>query len=302
MRKYWTYDKCKEIALKCKSRSEFKTRSKGGYDVARKNGWLDEWFGENTRKPCGYWNYDTCREEALKYKSRNAFYEGCIGAYHVANKNNWLDDYDWFEIILGKWTYDTCKEEALKYNSRSSFMKGCVGAYDVALKNGWLDDYDWMQLKIKPNGYWDYEKCKEEALKYKSRGEFCKGSIRAYQVALKNGWLNDYTWFEIKWEKKWNHDTCMDEAKKYNSRGEFCKGNFTAYNAALKNGWLDEYDWFVQKHKPNGSWNYYTCKEEAKKFNTRTEFMKGVPGAYAIALKNGWLNDYDWFEQNVKPN
>ncbi len=43
---------------------------------------------------------------------------------------------------------------------------------------------------------WTYKKCYEEAQKYSSRSEFQKGNKSAYNVALKNKWLNDYCWFK----------------------------------------------------------------------------------------------------------
>ena len=92
----------------------------------------------------------------------------------------------------------------------------------------------------KKNGYWNYETCMEESKKYKSRSEFCKGNSRAYKVALKNGWLDEYTWFEDG-RIKWTYETCMEESKKYMSRGEFQIGSKGAYLAAWKNGWIDEF-------------------------------------------------------------
>jgi len=41
----------------------------------------------------------------------------------------------------------------------------------------------------KPNGYWTYERCKEEALKYMTRGEFAKES-KAYDIAWREKWLD----------------------------------------------------------------------------------------------------------------
>ena len=48
-------------------------------------------------------------------------------------------------------------------------------------------------LKIKPYGYWTYEKVEEEAKKYNTKGEFAKGSSRAYNKASQNGWIPDIT-------------------------------------------------------------------------------------------------------------
>lgn len=83
----------------------------------------------------------------------------------------------------------------------------------------------------KPNGYWKYDTCYEEAKKYKSKSEFKKNSSSAFCVANKNGWLGDYTWLKRpeKWNKKWNRETCYDEAQKYTSKNEFQIGNYSAY-------------------------------------------------------------------------
>ena len=39
----WNYENCMEELHSYTTRSEFKKRSSGAYDAARKNGWLDEY-------------------------------------------------------------------------------------------------------------------------------------------------------------------------------------------------------------------------------------------------------------------
>ena len=70
--------------------------------------------------------------------------------------------------------------------------------------------------KKKPNGYWTYERCYEEAQKYESRGEYARGSHSAYNSANKNKWLDDYTWFKEKSKpaEYWTYEKCFEEAKK----------------------------------------------------------------------------------------
>ena len=153
--------------------------------------------------------------------------------------------------MKGKWTYETCLEEAKKYDKKTDFQTKSGGAYDAARKNGWLLDYDWFinaGASISASRTkWTYETCFEEAKKYKSRNELRKGSNGAYGVALKNGWLDDYTWF-VKppaHNKKWTRETCFEEAKKYGTRSKFQKGSHGAYEAARLNGWLSDYTWLV---------------------------------------------------------
>jgi len=44
---------------------------------------------------------------------------------------------------------------------------------------------------MKPKGYWTFEKCREESLKYNNRSDFRIKSNGAYNSALKNKWLDD---------------------------------------------------------------------------------------------------------------
>ena len=61
-----------------------------------------------------------------------------------------------------------------------------------------IENQDEQETKSrKPPGYWnDYDRCYEEASKYKTRGEFGTKSSRAYWVAIQNGWIDDYTWLK----------------------------------------------------------------------------------------------------------
>ena len=47
---YWTKEKVKEVALKCKSRSEFQKLYGSAYQATFKNGWVNEVFSHMERK------------------------------------------------------------------------------------------------------------------------------------------------------------------------------------------------------------------------------------------------------------
>ena len=242
----------------------------------------------------GKWNRKTCYEEAKKYKSATEFLKANGSAYDAARRNGWLIDYTWFDILWeAKWDKQACYNEAKKYKTRGEFQRGSRGAYAKALEKGWIKEYSWLSSRqTKPAGYWNnYEHCYEEAKKYKSRRAFLRGCSSAYKKALKNGWLDDYTWFmEIKKPKGyWNQETCYEEAKKYSSRFEFQRNAKGAYLFAFKKGWLDDYTWF----KPlTGFWTYEACKAEAAKYERRGQFKAGCKGAYTKSRINGWLDDF----------
>lgn len=202
-----------------------------------------------------------------------------------------------------KWTYDACLLEAKKYNTKADFLRSCESAYKIAYRNGWLKDYDWFFLNRKPDGYWSiYENCYKEAKKYKTISAFKKQAGRAYVVSTKNGWINDYLWFEERQKPNgfWNsYEHCYEEARKYKTRNEFHNKKKWAYNSARKNGWLDDYIWFEIPKRPGGYWTENKCYQEAKKYASRIEFNDNSSGAYYSAKKNGWLDSYTWFKKPI---
>ena len=94
-----------------------------------------------------------------------------------------------------KYNFEICKIYALKYTTRSEFKKYSQVLYNFSRKNGWLDEvcsHMFFNKKL-PSGYWTFEKCQIEALKYNSRSEFKKKSFVAYNKSRKNGWLDKIT-------------------------------------------------------------------------------------------------------------
>lgn len=106
------------------------------------------------------------------------------------------------------WTKEKCQEEALKYQSRTTFQKGSSSAYKSARINNWLDEIcSHMEELKKPSGYWTLDRCQEEALKYKTRTAFQKGSNTAYLICLTNKWL-DAMCFHMKFKFKTEYTNC----------------------------------------------------------------------------------------------
>ncbi len=196
------------------------------------------------------------------------------------------------------WSRESCENEALKYKTRTEFIKQASGSYQYAKKHGFLDDIcSHMVSKIKPDGYWNNkETCHLEALKYKTRGEFSKKSVGAYNAANKNKWLDDICSHMIGIKKPnsyWTEEKTHKEALKYKTRTEFKIQSAGAYNAAVKNKWLNYICChMIEKRKNDGYWVYETCKNEALKYKTRTEFCKNVSGAYTVSRINNWLDEF----------
>ena len=91
-----------------------------------------------------------------------------------------------------RWTEKELAEVALQYKTRIEFQRQGKGAYLSALRKGILDDIcSHMERQLKPHGYWTLERCKKEAKKYDARGKFMRGSASAYNVVLRNKWLEE---------------------------------------------------------------------------------------------------------------
>ena len=193
----WNYNTCFSEATKYKTIKEFLDHSPCAYRKSVKNHWIEEyvWLIDNIKHRKDYYTYEKCLEIAKNYKSISKFRREQNGAYMVARENNWLDEYDWLERQF-KWTEKTLLEEAKKYKTRSDFAKAKPGAYEYALRYSLLDKCVWFTERKKPNGYWKYETCYQEALKYKKLSDYNKNSHGAYKVSVKNGWIKDYTWFK----------------------------------------------------------------------------------------------------------
>ena len=95
---------------------------------------------------------------------------------------------------LGKgiWSEKKCYEEALKYDTKIGFKKGSQSAYNKSIRKGWFKQYTWLKESKKPDGYWTYDRLKEEASKYNSRNSFRLNSHSAYNISVKQKFLDEF--------------------------------------------------------------------------------------------------------------
>lgn len=152
-----------------------------------------------------------------------------------------------------------------------------------------------MQL-IKPRGYWTFERCKEEALKYETRVAFKNTNPSAYGAARKKGWINKVCCHMSRLRRIngcYTKSVCQHIALQAKSRTEFAKLNKAAYMVACTNGWLDKICAHLpeSKREKAGYWTHARCKEAAAKCATRAEFIKKFRGAHDAAKRNNWLKE-----------
>lgn len=302
-RGYWNNkENVFEEAKKYKTKSEFQEYCSRAYEVARKNGWLDEmtWFIDGRVKL-----FTDKNDSVYKYywEETNSIYIGRTLMHRQKIRHN-------VHITSEKDTvFRYAKENGLTVPPMEIIED------NLTIKEG-LDREDYWVNYYKKKGYnvlntaktgigsgslgaisygkWTKEKVFEEAKKYKSKSEFQKGCSRAYTIALKSGWFNEMDWFKNSKKPNgyWTKEKVFEEARKYSTRKEFSKGCNSAYVIARKSGWLNEMDWlYFNKRRPKDFWIKINVEKEARKYNTRKEFSKGCATAYQVARKNKWLDE-----------
>lgn len=229
----WTYEKCYELALSCKTISEFRGKSSRAYAASRQYGWLEDytWFvsGFTLITPLK-WTEDVCREIAITCNTKAEFKRKNSSAYASAREHGWLDNYDWFvdgHAVEGerrrKYTYEKCFEIASKCNTPTEYKATNSSAYHTSRINGWLKDYTWFSDGKKKDRKWTYNNLKQEAAKYMYERDFMIGSKNAYRKAKHNNYLNElFTsmrfnfngYFEVSgFELKINSDVSIEKYK-----------------------------------------------------------------------------------------
>lgn len=303
MRHIWTYDECYELAKTCRCSSEFAEKHPRAHNAAIRHKWIKDytWFVRGLRSI--RWTYDACYKEAQKYTTRLEFQKKCSGAYAKALQRGWLDDYDWMTLQFkpkGYWNdYDRVKEEAKKYSSRTEFYKGNQFVYYIAIKNGWMEDFipSKIDLKERIRCVYSYE-FKEFNVVYvgltddKERRHLQHLGINSFGKSNSPVLIFAKDHKTSVPEPKYWYDNCtVAEAQKYEDE---------VVKHYEKNGWilLNRAKTGIGHGSIGGAarkWTKKECYDEARKYNSRTEFSANCQSAYAKALRKGWIDDYVWF-------
>jgi len=215
---YWNYDKCKNEALKYDHRNDFQKNSKGAYAFANKNKLLNDICSHmikigNREFRCIYvfefenniayigLTYNILSRE-IDHKRKGPVYK------HIKKTNS--------SYKLIQLTDYIKKEEAQKIEELT------ILEYE---NNGWkLLNTNYNSTLGGSIIFWTYEKCKEEALKYKHKTEFQKNSSGAYNSAYKNKWLNKICSHMIfnKPDNYWNDNEFDFLLKNHNKGFRYC--------------------------------------------------------------------------------
>lgn len=235
-----------------------------------------------------YWSKENCIREAKKHKSISSWRNKFGGSYNVAIKNNWIKECTKHMLICGNkfkrmiyafefpdnhvyigLTYNLVKRKSqhLSRHNNSPVYKHLTKIKINPKLNSLTTYLSIDQAKIMEEYY---------LKKYKNENWIILNKA-------KSGSLGGNT---VKHTKM----ACINNAKKYKTRSEWRKFSGSTYDSARRNFWLDECcQHMISLIKPNGYWTKEKCIDEAKKYNTRTDWQKSSRGSYGAAIKNKWF-------------
>jgi len=196
----WTKDEVLKIAREHSKMNDFKNTQPKAYSAARRNGWLDD-VRQLMTPAYEEWNdIEKIRQEASKYETLKDFRTNSPKAYAASKYKGILDDLK--KTLKGTTTNEPTlspkdvETEALKFSTRKDFRTKSPLAYRWAIKYNLFGNtitHLGNTLNRKEAGYWDYEKLKAEAFKYKSKKEFSEKNSAAVSVAKQKGIWDEIT-------------------------------------------------------------------------------------------------------------
>lgn len=303
----WPYTVVESIAKKYTTLSQFTKENKLAAAVARKQGWLDtfSWLKRslnpyivNNDTVYAYLFFDTktvyigrtIHPHERDFDHRNDEKSAVFRYAHKFNK-----DIPAMTLLSTGLSIETglIKEDFyVKEFKRLGWF--VLNKAKTGLKSG--------SVGLLRENKWTEKTCYAEAQKYKRYIDFERNSATAYNKAVKNKWVKQYTWLQrrvslprhISNRKKfvYTYELCESSAKRCNTLSKFKWKYPGAYKAALTNGWINEFTWLAQTHEFR--WTEDLCFLEAKKYVKYREFVVHSPSAYNAAREHGWLNQYTW--------
>ena len=278
----WTYEICKEEALKYNTRKELQLNNPSIYAKIKGSKWFELY---NHMKTKNNWSYEECKTEALKYNNRKELQKNSSTFYSKIKDNKWFELYNHMETT-NIWTYEKCREEALKYNTRKEMGIENKLLYCAIRKNKWYELCDHMEVM----------------------GNLYKRLIYVYEFQDKSCYVGLTCNLDIrnKQHRKTNGHrmpTVCEHIKKTGLEPILVKKtDYIAVNKAslMEGKILEEYKnngWKILNKVKTGNiggsklkWTYEKCKDEALKYINISDLTKNN-ALYCALNKYGWLEE-----------
>ncbi len=281
----WTYESVRLEALKYSSRTEFSTKSGGAYSAAKRHKWLEDVCAHIPNKLIKY-SDEYIFSVASKFETKSEFQRTEPKIYQAANERKLLAEIGKNMKRGGtKWTLEKLSAEAKKYETRGEFKKRNSPAYGSARKQGLLNTI-----------------CKHMSRANNSR-------LRCIYVIYNKRLNLAYVGLTYKLEKRLTehfskHNRCL--SKKITTEVDTEHLQLTPYMCAEKAAKKERetMDLYSQKLGytllnsrtaagllgSTPKWSKARIENEAKKYQSLSEFNKKSPSAYRAAQKLGILD------------
>ena len=293
-RGYWlNFENCKNAALSCKGRQEFREKYYRAYENSIKNNWIIKFKNiPEIIKPNGYWTRENCLKAALECKTKQEFRKKYSAAYNYVYKNKWVECFKHMVYIGNR--FNRCIY-AYEFPDKSVYIGLTFNINDRIISRKSTKRYD---------GVNEYSKKTKQIPKFVKITKYIPVNIaikkeKEYITKYKNnGWniLNRAKAGGTGGTPKWNIEKCSKTALQYKTRSEFARKNSGAYEYCRENKILEIVcAHMIEKSKPNGYWTYEKCKEAALDCVSATEFQKKYSGARTIIRQNKWYNLFNHF-------
>lgn len=137
--------------------------------------------------------------------------------------------------------------------------------------------------------YWAYDRCKNEAIKYKTKKEFSEKCSGAYCGALKLGIIDDICSHMESLHEVWTKEMATEEIKKYKTKKDFKKYSPKCHRKCSRMGWLKELTKdLIDMNEVNTIHTHENTKEIVSQYHTFEEMRKSSDIFVRGALN--WIN------------
>ena len=204
---------------------------------------------------------------------------------------------------IGVYTKEDVLASSALYATIRDWRKNEDGAYNKALKMGWIEDAtSHMTRLINRSGHWTKERVIASAKPFSTQTAWKKEHGGAWSKAVSMGWtqeacahmeFNDES--KVKPQGYWTKERVIASAKPHPTQAEWRANEPSAVGVAKKKGWFDEATGHMSASRPNqkanGFWTKERVLEDAKKYSSKTEWLKYSKGAASKAYRMGWMEE-----------
>ena len=301
----WTKPGMIESARQFSTRIDWQKGDPNAYSACRTRGWLNdpEITGHMSKR--FRWEKPELVKSARKFSTRSDWQKGDSKAYEACRTRGWLNDSEITGHMVNlyrDWDKPKLIKSARRFSTRGEWYLGDRKAYDACVKRYCIDDPDITGHMVKVREDWDKLKLIKSARRFSTRNEWVKGDYKAYTACHRRGWMNDseITGHMEKVVEDWDKPKLIKSARRFNTRGEWVKGDRNAYQTCVNRGWIDDPEITGHMRCGREKWTREDIIESARRFNTKSEWLKGDPNPYDACRHRGWMNDSDITGHMVK--